>query len=402
MIRNLRVYGGRTYFSVAIGVLALFLIGVLLVMRHQQSQHQFAENFLQTLWVNYKDQHYNSGRAIDNQNNNVTTSEGQSYTMLRAVWENDPSTFAETWNWTATHLERSDHLYSWVWGNRTDGTTGILTNQGGENTASDADTQIAIALLMANAKWHNQSYLHAAQATIQAIWNEEVVMVHGVPYLAADNLEKSGAGPAFTVNPSYIAPYAYRDFATVDRSDNWSELVGSSYTFLNDVIRAPLDTGKSAGLPTDWVVVNRNSGALQASTNPGQSTDFGYNAFRTVWQVSLDWQWNHDAQSKEFLSQLGFLNQEWNQNHKLSAIYTHAGQSNADYASLALYGGTLGYFDLFDNQAAQSIVSSQFIPLYNEKLQQITRPLSYYDNNWVWFGYAQYSGRLQNLISVSR
>lgn len=371
-------------------------------MQHRQTQQQYAENFLQTLWVNYKDQHYSSGRAIDNQNGNVTTSEGQSYTMLRAVWENDPTTFAETWSWTATHLERSDHLYSWLWGVRTDGSMGVLTNRGGQNTASDADTQIALALLMANAKWHNQSYLSAAQATIQAVWNEEVVMVHGTPYVAADNLEKSETGPAFTVNPSYIAPYAYRDFATVDHADNWSGLVSSSYTFLNNVIHAPLDTGTSAGLPPDWVMVNRNTGTLQASTNPGQTTDFGYNAFRTVWQVSLDWQWNHDVQAKNFLQQLGFLNQEWNQHQKLLAIYTHAGQPNANYASLALYGGTIGYFTLLDSKSANQIVSSQIDPLYNEKLQQITRPLSYYDNNWVWFGYAQFSGRLQNLISVSR
>jgi endoglucanase len=402
MMQNLRALGGRTYFILAIGLLALFLIGVLLLMQHQQTQKFSAQNFLQTLWVNYKDQNYSSGRAIDNQNGNATTSEGQSYTLLRAVWENDPTTFAETWHWTATHLERSDHLYSWLWGTRADGTTGIMMNQGGGNTASDADTQIALALLMANARWHNQSYFDAAQATIQSIWKEEVITVQGVPYLAADNLEQSESGPAFTVNPSYIAPYAYRDFALVDHTDNWLGLVGSSYTLLGSVIHAPLDTGMSAGLPPDWVMVNRKSGALQAPTNPGQTTNFGYNAFRTVWQISLDYQWNHDAEAKDFLQQLGFLGQTWDQHQRLLAMYTHSGQPNADYASLAVYGGTLGYFALTDDNAAKQIITSQFEPIYNDKLQQITRPLSYYDNNWVWFGYAQYSGRLQNLISVSR
>lgn len=382
--------------------MALILIGVFLLAKHHQSQQYYTDHFLHALWADYKQQHYSSGRAIDNQNGNVTTSESQAYTMLRAVWQNDPNTFAETWNWTATHLERSDHLYSWLWGYRSDGTTGILTNRGGENTASDADTQIALALLMAHAKWHNQLYLSAAQETIKAIWNEEVVTVHGTPYLAADNLEKIGTGPTFTVNPSYLAPYAYRDFATVDPKDNWLGLVRSSYSLLTSSINAPLNTGKSAGLPPDWMQMNRKSGALLAPTNAGQTTDFGYNAFRVIWQVSLDWQWNHDPRAKQVLSRLGFLNREWDQHQQLWAIYSHSGQPEADYTSLALYGGTLGYFELFNRDAAQHIVDSQFVPLYNEKLQKISRPLSYYDNNWVWFGYAQYSGRLQNLISVSR
>ncbi len=402
MKQNLRALGGRTYISAAIGIVALCLIGVILLVHQQQSQQQYATHFLQVLWANYKQQHYQSGRAMDNQNDNATTSEGQAYTMLRAVWENDPSTFAATWNWTTMHLERSDHLYSWLWGTRSDGTTGILTDRGGENTASDADTLIALALLMAHAQWHNQSYLNAAQATIRAIWREEVVTVHGVPYLAADNLEKSGTGPTFTVNPSYFAPYAYRDFAVVDPSDNWLRLVNSSYSLLNSAIGAPLDTGKSVGLPPDWVMMNRNTGVLQASTNAGQSSSFGYNAFRVIWQVSLDWQWNHDQQARQLLQKFGFLNQQWDKHRQLQAIYSHSGQPKADYTSLAVYGGTIGYFQLFNHNAANSIVDNKFKPLYNEKLQQITQPLSYYDNNWVWFGYAQYSGLLQNLTSVSR
>jgi endoglucanase len=402
MQKVVRALGGRTPFTVLVVAVALILSGVIFVEYHQQSRRLHESSYLSALWQNYKLQHYSAGRAVDQQNDSVTTSEGQSYTMMRAVWQNDPATFAETWNWTSTQLERNDHLFSWRWGKRSDGTMGILTDQGGENSASDADTLIAYALLMADAKWHNASYASAAHEIIPAIWNEEVISVRGVPYLAADNLEKSATKSIFMANPSYAAPYAYRAFAQIDPNDNWQSLVSSSYTFLQSVMNEPLDAGKSAELPPDWVVVSRQTGQVQAPTNPHQTTDFGFNAFRTVWQLSVDYQWYHDTRSKQLLQQLTFLNEQWEQHHELRAIYSHSGQPKVDYASLALYGGTIGYFKLFHDNAARSIVSNKLESQYSARDKQFISSPSYYDNNWMWFGYALYSGQLPNVIEARR
>lgn len=402
MHKVVRALGGRTPFTILVIAVALILIGVVFSGIHQHTRRVRETSFLTALWQDYKQHHYSAGRAIDQQNGNVTTSEGQAYTMLRAVWQNDPTTFAATWGWTATHLERSDHLFSWRYGRRSDGTMGILTDQGGENTASDADTLIAYALLMADAKWHGSTYTNAAHAIIPAIWNEEVISVHGVPYLAADNLEKSGTDATFVANPSYIAPYAYRTFAQVDQSDDWQGLLASSYSFIQQTMRSPLDTGSSVNLPPDWVAVNRLTGQLQASTNTGQATDFGFNAFRTVWQISVDYQWNHDQQAKQLLQRFGFLATQWDRHQELLAIYSHSGQPKADYASLALYGGTLGYFMNEQSDMARSIVSNKLEPLYDPATQQLTQSPSYYDNSWVWFGYALYTGRLQNVMEAKR
>lgn len=402
MHKVVRALGGRTPFTVLVVAVALILIGVIFVAEHQYTRSVHESSYLSALWHDYKQNHYSDGRAIDQQNDSVTTSEGQAYTMMRAVWQNDPTTFAETWNWTTAHLERNDHLFSWRWGKRSDGTMGILTGQGGENSASDADTLIAYALLMADAKWHNAAYASAAHEIAPAVWNEEVITVHGTPYLAADNLEKRGTKSTFIANPSYVAPYAYREFAQIDPSHNWLGLLSGSYAYLQAAMNDPLDTGKSVGLPPDWVVVNRQTGQVQASDTPGQTTDFGFNAFRTIWQLSLDYQWNHDARDKQLLQQLTFLSNQWNQRHELLAIYSHSGQPHADYDSQALYGGTIGYFMLFNNNSARSIVSSKLESQFNTSTMQLTESPSYYDNNWIWFGYALYTGRLPNVIEAKR
>ena len=112
----------------------------------------FADRTLLTgLWDNYKKIYWESGsgRTLDKQQNDITTSEGQSYTMMRAVWQSDRATFDKSWEWTQEQLQREDNLFAWKWGLKPDGTYGILTDQGGQNTASDADSDIAVALLMA-------------------------------------------------------------------------------------------------------------------------------------------------------------------------------------------------------------------------------------------------------------
>lgn len=388
----------REYGLIGLVVLIL-IIGLGLVAYQRRMQQNQTSDLLQALWQNYKLHVWDSrtGRTIDEQSMGRTTSEGQAYTMLRAVWANDPSTFASTWQWTTLHLQRSDHLFSWLWGKEPDGSGGILVRQGGQNTASDADTDIALALLMAYGRWHNHTYLNEAQSIIQSIWQEEIVIVQGVPYLAADNVEKTSSSSTIIINPSYFSPYAYRLFAKVDKANDWQALIASSYELIRSASLAKLGADKSDDLPPDWIAMNRMTGSLQAVAGLNHTTtDFGYDAFRVVWRVGLDWQWFHDGEALQTLKQFGFLGSTWQRNHRLEAVYSHNGSAKADYASLALYGGVLPYFQYTHPASAQAIVKSQLAPLLSESSRGLMRPLSYYDNNWVWFGLALYSGRLLN------
>ncbi len=60
---------------------------------------------LTAAWIGYKHRFIQpDGRVIDFQRDQVTTSEGQSYAMLRAVWMDDRPTFDLTWRWTQDNL----------------------------------------------------------------------------------------------------------------------------------------------------------------------------------------------------------------------------------------------------------------------------------------------------------
>src|SRR5574344_2396271 len=92
----------------------------------------------------------NDGRVIDKSKSDITTSEGQSYMLLRALAMNDKKTFDLVLKWSQNNLQRQDNLFAWLWGKTKHNDWGILDN----NTASDADIDIALALFKASEKWN--------------------------------------------------------------------------------------------------------------------------------------------------------------------------------------------------------------------------------------------------------
>jgi endo-1,4-beta-D-glucanase Y len=278
-------------------------------------------------WEAYKITYMEKGstRTVDPDRDNITTSEGESYTMLRAVWLDDKDTFDKSWKWTSTNLKRpKDSLFSWKYGPHANGTYGILTEDGGNNTATDADSDIALSLVFAYSRWQDPAYLASARAIITDIWNNEVVMINGKPYLASNNLEKTATKDTIIVNPSYFAPYSYRIFAKIDPSHPWMALIDTSYTVLQTSMTDHLNTGTSANLVPDWIQINKTTGAISAvASSTTLTTDYSYDAMRAPWRMALDWQWNKEPRAKATLDYMTFLKDFWNQKGKIFADYAH-------------------------------------------------------------------------------
>lgn len=341
------------------------------------------KTMLEALWHSYKKSYWEStsGRTIDLQSNSITTSEGQSYTMLRAVWLGDKSTFDTTWQWTTQYLQQpQSSLFAWKWGMRPDKTYGVIEN-GGQNAASDADTDIALALLMAASRWQNTTYLTAAERIIHEIWESYVVQVEKEYYLLANNVEKNYPLQPALINPSYLAPYAYKIFARIDEKHDWNGLVDSSYSLINTVIDSSLNTLQSAGIPPDWVVLNQQTGALSASENPSLTTNFGYDAIRLPFRLALDWSWFGEERAKSTLGKMRFLSDEWNKNADIAAVYNHAGKVQSGEEHAAVYGGTLGYFQVADPEQAKAIYTKKLLEKFDATENRWIKDPGYYGDN---------------------
>ncbi len=353
----------------------------------------------ESLWQIYKD-HYlekDTFRTINRQQGDVTTSEGQSYTMFRAVQMDDQATFDGAYQWTKDNLWREeDRLFSWLFGKDKNGKYRVLNEEGGYNSASDADVDIALALIFAHKRWHREQYRGDALAIMKDIWEKEVVTINGVPYLAANNVEKFTSQKVI-VNPSYFAPYAYRIFADIDPHRDWMALVDSSYTVLNQVSASSLDKNSSSGLPPDWVVIDKTTGEISATGIENLTTNFSFDAIRVPWRIAVDYAWNREPRAKEYLGKLSFLTEEWNKKGKIAGTYSHDGQVVNDAEIPAVYGTVLGYFMVSDPKNAEDVYNKKLKSLFNPDTATWKKTLSYYDDNWAWFGIGLYNNLIKPL-----
>lgn len=154
---------------------------------------------LSALWSFYKQTYIQNGRVVSLDEHGITTSEGQGYAMLRAVWSNDRTTFNTVWAWTKQHLQvRDDKLFAWKW-------KGAVLDK---NSATDADTDIALALILAARRFDHPPFEQDALAIIDSIWNQEIVHVGSRAYITAGNWAREEDYP--TIHVAYLAPMPTR------------------------------------------------------------------------------------------------------------------------------------------------------------------------------------------------
>lgn len=356
---------------------------------------------LKALWENYKEEYIedSSFRTIDRQRDDITTSEGQSYAMLRAVWQDDKQTFDKSWQWTKDNLWKENKLFAWLFGKKADGSYGVLDDIGGNNAAIDGDTDIAMALLFAYARWGDSTYLLEADSIIKAIWRESVVMVNDRPYITSNDIEQFNPNEVL-LNPSYYAPYAYRMFASIDTDNDWQGVVDTSYDIIIKSSALDLDKDKSVGLPPDWVILDRNTGGLRAPQSSNITTNYSFDAHRVKWRLYLDYMWYGDSRAKGYFEKNNFLLSIWNQEKSIYNTYAHNGNVLDKGSSPALIGTNIGYFAVVNPDIAKDIYEQKLLPLYNRDTQNWSESLGYYDSNWAWFGLAIYNNLLPNYFDT--
>ena len=352
---------------------------------------------VESAWLAYRDSIQKDGRTIDRERNYLTTSEGQSYSLLRSVWMDDQEVFDRVYRWTKNNLQKreNDKLFHWLWGQDSNGRWGVLTGIGGRNSASDADQDIALALIFAGKRWNDDYYLKQAREILHSIWSTEVIYVKGRPYLIAGNWASSETRP--TINPSYLFPAAYNIFIQIDPAHDWMSLKDTSYEVLEQATWQPLDREVSAGLPPDWVSIDPVTGVILPAIHADKTTNFSDDAFRTLWRVALDYRWHNDPRALAYLKKVTFLEEEWKNYYRLYGTYSHDGRVIKFNESSSLYGVALAFFDITNPRIAEEILNQKVSKLYDSDLETIRSDLGYYPQNWLWFGMAFYANKLPNL-----
>jgi len=319
----------------------------------------------------------------------TVTSEAQSYAMLRAVWSDDRATFDRTWGWTNTYLTQPDALFAWQWH------AGAVQDT---NSATDADTDIALALLLGGKQWNDPALIDAGTRVASAIWVNEVAIISGVPHVTAGNWAPNA--PVVALNLSYFAPYAYRIFHEVDPGHDWQGVIDSGYQTLFAVSSDPLGARQSSGLPPDWVGMNHETGALVALPfTSSDTTRYGYDAARTYWRVALDLRWSGDGRAQAYLQQAGFLRDEVNRKGYVSAVYAHDGSIITESPSMVSTAGAVAALLTLDPAAANALYARGIVGAMDHDRAGVywDDPNALYTQEWGWFATALYSDALPDI-----
>lgn len=225
-------------------------------------------------WQHFK-QHYvtDQGRVIDPSNDNITTSEGQSYGLFFALVANDQAAFDRIVNWTENNLAQGDltaRLPGWLWGKNDKGDWTILD----KNSASDSDLWIAYSLVEAGRLWNNRRYQVLGSLLRQRIAHDEVVEAKGLGHVLLPGKLGFVSEQGWKLNPSYSPPQIIANFA--ENGEPWQSMKESNRRLLTE--SAP------KGFSPNWIVWQKTGSWREDNDSQGVGS---YDAIRVYLWIGM-------------------------------------------------------------------------------------------------------------------
>ena len=245
-------------------------------------------------WAGYRSRFIApDGRVVRPEHGNDTVSEGQAYAMLRAAWMNDQATFDSVWRWTKQRLSRggtaAPALLAWRWT--------VDAGVADKNVASDADADVALALLVGARRWPRSAdtYRTAARAMLMDLIEHVVVLDDEgrTLFLPGEWADERSEGRGLVLNPSYLAPASFRAFHQATGDGRWLALADGSYDVLEAICNGPSGT-----MAPDWIRWWSDE-RWTAESRGADST--GWDAVRVPWRVGTDWLWFQHPRSRAYL-----------------------------------------------------------------------------------------------------
>jgi endo-1,4-beta-D-glucanase Y len=209
-----------------------------------------------------------------------TVSEGIGYGMLLAAYLDDQGTFDALWSY-AKRYRNARGLMAW------EIEASGAPPPGAGSAATDADEDIAFALVVADRRWGG--YRAEAVRLIGALMRHTVEP--GTFVLRPGDTW----GGSEVTNPSYFTPAYYKVFAGYTGDARWNRVVDSSYRIMDRVAAR-----NSTGLQPDWT----NAAGEPLKNQPGRGYDYTYNAARVPWRLAKDAAWNCDPRARRHLDRL--------------------------------------------------------------------------------------------------
>jgi len=283
----------KNIFKVAMGVLALSaaasFAGSYPFPQNKKNPHGYTIPFASTKMIQ---EHYNlwkgawykdkgsEGWVLSPEGTNSTVSEGIAYGMLITVYMDDEAMFKKLYTTWKSHNVVNGGLGGMHWRIYDDGRVET-------GSATDADVDAALALVMASKQWNNASYLSDAKSIISWIGNTDI---------GDGNRINPGSGWGDMFNPSYAATANFRLFQDVSNDSKWASVNTRAYQDLEAC------QNSTSGLVSDWCDWSSHNPTKNYKAAVAQDEEAGFydDAARTPWRMAMAYYWYGDAKAQKF------------------------------------------------------------------------------------------------------
>lgn len=345
-----------------------------------------AHSTLQSRYSSWKSSYAGSGRIPNN------VSEGSGYAMLMAVLANDRAGFMDAWSaaenilWLTQDGSPDNGWYAWK---------PNAASEGDGQAATDADEDIALALIYATALvkagyWPATSVTFSynaydktvgkkgpvsAQQTIsvetrakQCVHNVEKYMTSSADVAVSPKnhithasllyqLTQVGGAEVTLYNPSYFAPGWYRIFQDFDDvmgltpNANWDKVISNGYIMIKG------QPGASKGMARDWsdeTGKSVNMPFFSSGSLFGHVNDMTYDAIRTPYRIGLDAYWFGGADATTYVNNAAGTSPAMYQNLSSPQVFGGANEPMA----VGMWGAAYAGGAKVGNSTAKSSLSS--------------------------------------------
>jgi endoglucanase len=213
------------------------------------------------LWDSYKARFLDqSGRIMDHDADDRTTSEGQSYALFFSLVANDRASFDRVLSWTQTNIAKGDiatNLPAWLW-DKQHGTWQVADS----NSASDSDLWIAYTLLEAGRHWGDHKLSALGNGLANVAMQREVSDIAGLgPMLLPGPRGFRTSDGWYQLNASYLPVQLLLGISQYTGEKRWRKIA--------EAVPAVLEGSLAKGFILDWIAYRPENGfAVQPSPVP--------------------------------------------------------------------------------------------------------------------------------------
>lgn len=243
-----------------------------------------------------------------------TYSEGIAYGMLLAAYLGDRPTLDRLWAYARSH-HNARGLMVWQ--------VSARGEHFDETAATDADQDMAFALLVADDRWggYRQDALGLMRRILEhAIEPGSFVVRPGDTW-----------GGAEVTNPSYFAPAYYRRFAAHSGDARWLRVLERSYAVL---ARINAHGGPRALLLPNWSTA---AGTPPTGEFADRDYEYGYDATRAPWRLAMDAAWDCERRAQGQLQRMNAFFQRVRPS-RMGDLYTLDGERKGGAHHAAFVG----------------------------------------------------------------